>query len=525
MSPVVVLVGAPGAGKTTVAALLADRLGVEVLDTDHLVEQRAGTSISEIFVEQGEEAFRALERRAVADGLASHDGVLALGGGAVLDPRTRELLADAPVVWLRVGVGAAASRVGLNQARPLLLGNVRAQLTTLLAERTPLYAQVATHTVDTDDRAAPEVAAVIVDLLSTPPGATRIQVGRRYDVLVGHGVRAGIADTLGGARRVALIHPPTLGDLASSVAGDLASYDVLDVPVPDGEAAKTAETAASIWGQLGRAGFTRSDAVVGLGGGATTDLAGFVAATWLRGVRLVTVPTTLLGMVDAAVGGKTGINTAEGKNLVGAFHEPAAVLADLDLLATLPRVDLVAGLAEVVKVGFTSDPAILDIVEKNPEAATVVGGSPLRELVERAIAVKAAVVADDLREARLGGLGREVLNYGHTFAHAVEQVEHYTWRHGEAVSVGVVYVAALARLAGVLDESTAVRHAAVLSSLGLPTTYAPGRWAELDAAMAVDKKTRGSVRRFVVIHGVGEPALLEGPDPALLEAAYAEVSG
>jgi 3-dehydroquinate synthase len=212
-----------------------------------------------------------------------------------------------------------------------------------------------------------------------------------------------------------------------------AGLDVYLAVVPDAEDAKSAVVAAELWSALGQAGFTRTDAVIGVGGGTVTDLAGFVAATWLRGVRVVQVPTTLLGMVDAAVGGKTGINTPEGKNLVGAFHPPAGVLCDLDALATLPRPDLVAGLAEVVKCGFIADPRILELVEADPVAALDVEGPFLRQLVERAVQVKADVVTADLREAAL----REILNYGHTFGHAVEQVEGYRWRHGEAVAVGM----------------------------------------------------------------------------------------
>ncbi len=358
---------------------------------------------------------------------------------------------------------------------------------------------------------------------------TRITVtgGTGYDVVVGRGLDDLVAGLLGtpGAR-VAVLHSEARADDADAVVESLeaAGFRVVRLPVPDAERAKNAEVLARCWSALGRAGFTRSDAVVGVGGGAVTDLAGFVAATWLRGVRYVAVPTTLLGMVDAAVGGKTGINTDEGKNLVGAFHPPAGVLVDLDRLRTLPRRDLLAGLAEVVKVGFTSDPVILDLLENDPQGATDVEGHILRELVERAVAVKAAVVSDDLREARPGGLGREVLNYGHTFAHAIEQVEHYSWRHGDAVSVGLVYVAALARLAGRLDSGTAQRHRSVLSGLGLPTSYAAGRFPALLDAMRVDKKARGDLLRFVVLDGVGRPGLLEGPDIALLEAAYAEVS-
>ena len=356
---------------------------------------------------------------------------------------------------------------------------------------------------------------------------TRIPVSGAspYDVIVGHGVLGDVAGLVGDAARVAVVHSSARDDAARVIdALGRTGAAVLPVPVPDAEAAKTVETAAHCWAELGRAGFTRSDVVVGVGGGATTDLAGFVAATWLRGVRLVTVPTSLLGMVDAAVGGKTGINTAEGKNLVGSFHEPAGVVCDLDLLRTLPRDDLVSGLAEVVKVGFTSDPAILELIRSDVAGATDPASGTLRELVERAIRVKAEVVSVDLRESRPGGLGREVLNYGHTFAHAIEQVEHYTWKHGHAVSVGLVYVAALARLAGRLDTSTADDHGRILRDLGLPTAYAANRFDVLLDAMRVDKKSRGDQLRFVVLDAIGSPGLLEGPSTELLAEAYAEVS-
>jgi 3-dehydroquinate synthase len=348
-----------------------------------------------------------------------------------------------------------------------------------------------------------------------------------YDVVIGRGLDDEVAAAIpSSVRRVAVVHPGTRPDDAHRIADVVRAQgaEPLLLPVPDGEDAKTSEVAASCWAALGRAGFTRSDAVVGLGGGATTDLAGFVAATWLRGVRLVQVPTTLLGMVDAAVGGKTGINTAEGKNLVGSFYPPSAVVCDLGSLASLPPVDLAAGMAEVVKVGFTSDPVILDLVEAGPATALDSEGDVLRELVTRAVQVKADVVSADLRESRDGGLGREVLNYGHTFAHAVELVERYRWRHGHAVSVGLVYVSTLAHLAGRLSAEDAARHVDVLRSLGLPTTYADGRFPELLDAMRVDKKTRGDLLRFVVLDGIGRPGLLEGPDPALLTAAYAAVA-
>jgi 3-dehydroquinate synthase len=341
-----------------------------------------------------------------------------------------------------------------------------------------------------------------------------------YDVVVGEGLLGELPGLLTGAQRVAVVHPLALRVTGEAVAEDLRhqGFEAHTVEVPDGEQSKDLKVAAYLWDVLGQAGFTRTDAVVAVGGGATTDLAGFVAATWLRGVRVVHVPTTLLGMVDAAVGGKTAINTGAGKNLVGAFHEPAGVLCDLTALQTLPKHDYVSGLAEVVKVGFTHDPRILELVEQDPEAATSPGGPHTQELIERAVAVKAAVVADDLTEQG----GREFLNYGHTLGHAIEKVEDYRWRHGAAVSVGLVFAAELARLAGRLDDATVQRHRDVLTSLGLPTSY-DGDWDRLLAAMRVDKKSRGNRLRFVVLDALARPRLLEDPDMSHVVAAWEEV--
>jgi 3-dehydroquinate synthase len=353
---------------------------------------------------------------------------------------------------------------------------------------------------------------------------TRIPVGgeRPYDVLVGRDLLDALPGLLPDATRAAVLYAPPLKELADAVGAGLAAAGVTPLPieVPDAEASKHVEVAAQCWDRLGEAGFTRTDAVVGLGGGAVTDLAGFVAACWLRGVRWVPVATSLLGMVDAAVGGKTGINTAAGKNLVGAFHPPVGVLADLATLDSLPSVDLAAGLAEVVKCGFIADPVILDLIEADPVAAVDPAGPVTRELIERAIRVKADVVAGDLRESGV----REVLNYGHTLAHAIEKVEGYRWRHGHAVSVGLVYAAELARLAGRLDPATAARHRAVLTALDLPTVYDDDAWPRLLATMRVDKKARGSRLRFVVLDGLARPAILDGPDDDLLHAAYRAVS-
>jgi 3-dehydroquinate synthase len=354
----------------------------------------------------------------------------------------------------------------------------------------------------------------------TEPTRIPVKGEQPYDVVVGHGLLGELAAMVERSARVAVVHPAALRETADAVRADLeaAGHDAHAVEVPDGEAQKDLKVAAYLWDVLGQVGFTRTDAIVAVGGGATTDLAGFVAATWLRGVPVVHVPTTLLGMVDAAVGGKTAINTAAGKNLVGAFHPPAGVLCDLSALETMPKHDYVAGLAEVIKVGFTHDPRILELVEQDPKAAQTPQGPHTRELVERAIAVKATVVGEDLTEQG----GREFLNYGHTLGHAIEKVESYGWRHGAAVSVGLVFVAELGRLAGRLDDTTAERHRTVLESVGLPTSYS-GDWAKVHAAMRVDKKSRGNRLRFVVLDALAAPRILDDPDPTLLVAAYEEV--
>ncbi|HEX5569644.1 MAG TPA: 3-dehydroquinate synthase [Streptomyces sp.] len=362
----------------------------------------------------------------------------------------------------------------------------------------------------------------------TTASPTRITVGGSpgaapYDVLVGERLLGELPGLVGtDAHRVAVIHPEALAETGEVLRADLAEqgFQTIAIQVPNAEEAKTAEVAAYCWKALGQSGFTRTDVIVGVGGGATTDLAGFVAATWLRGVRWIAVPTTVLGMVDAAVGGKTGINTAEGKNLVGAFHPPAGVLCDLAALRSLPVHDYVSGLAEVIKAGFIADPVILDLVEADPQAARTPAGPHTAELIERSIRVKAEVVSTDLRESGL----REILNYGHTLAHAIEKNERYDWRHGAAVAVGMVFAAELGRIAGRLDDATADRHRTVLQSVGLPVTYRGDQWPKLLQTMKVDKKTRGDRLRFIVLEGLAKPAVLEGPDPAMLLAAHAEIA-
>lgn len=350
----------------------------------------------------------------------------------------------------------------------------------------------------------------------------RVVVADSYPVVVGRNLLDEIPNHLFGAKNILVVHPVALTVSAEALRDSLiaSGFEVLLAGVPDSEEAKRVEVAAFCWGILGQAEFSRSDMIIGFGGGTITDLAGFVAATWLRGVGIVQIPTTLLGMVDAAVGGKTGINTTEGKNLVGVFHSPKAVIADLETLKTLPRNDLLAGFAEVVKCGFIADTEILNLIEGELDSATDPNSEVFLDLVVRSIKVKARVVSEDFREAGL----REILNYGHTLGHAIELAERYKWRHGAAISIGMVFVAELARINGRLSMDVVERHRRVLASLGLPVTYPAAKWRQLLSNMKVDKKSRAGSLRFVVLDDIGKPTIMQAPTEEILFAAFQEIA-
>ncbi len=344
-----------------------------------------------------------------------------------------------------------------------------------------------------------------------------------YEVTIGYNLFDAIVDRAKsiGAGQAGIVYQPPLAAPARQLAHALESLNVRVtlLPIPDAEAAKTLEVTGSLWDKLGEANFSRADVIIGLGGGAATDLAGFVASGWMRGIKVIQVPTTLLAMVDAAVGGKTGINTAAGKNLVGAFHEPDSVFIDLDRLRTLPEAELVAGSAEIIKTGFIHDPVIVQRYLEDPAACLELEGY-LPELVARSVEVKARVVGQDLKESGL----RETLNYGHTFGHAVELREHYTWRHGHAVAVGMMFVAALAHGRGLIDDELWAQHGQILESIGLPTRYEPGAFEELYQGMTHDKKNRGGHIRFVALTGVGQTTRIEDATDAEMRAAYERIS-
>jgi len=536
----VVLVGLPASGKTTVGMALAARLGVDFVDTDHMVEQATGQSIGEIFASQGEETFRALEEEATVAAL-QETGVVCLGGGAIMNSRIRELLAGLPVVWLDVSVTTLTRRAGMNKLRPLLLGDIRDQLTSLAQVRLPAYEEVATWRVD-GESPVDVVVSQIIDLISDGdpvdpptngdlvdssmadgPRTIHVTTDHPYDVLIGHGVVSKAAEIIGSVSRTAILYPSVLNPQAIRLATTMPSP--IRVEVPDGEEAKTADVLNWCWITLAQAGVTRSDAVIGFGGGSTTDLAGFVAATMLRGMTYLSIPTTVLGMADASLGGKTGINLSQGKNLVGAFYEPRAVLCDLDLLDTLPAEEVRSGLGEIVKCGFIADPEILNIAERDPSRLSDTRTENFAEALRRAISVKAEVVSADFRENSTTGVGREALNYGHTLAHAIEKVEGFTWSHGYAVAVGMVFAAEVAHRLGMIDEDVVARHRQILTSVGLPIQYSSAPWAEIRQAMSVDKKARGSHLRLVLLEGIGSVRVVPDVDEDLLRDSFLAVGG
>lgn len=345
-----------------------------------------------------------------------------------------------------------------------------------------------------------------------------VNAEHKYEVLIGCKWQDELRRVIAKRSRVAVI-------VSSAMRSRVGSFDVADTEIyffeiPDGELGKGAQTLEALWDQLGASGFTRSDLVVAIGGGATTDIAGFAASTWLRGIDWVAIPTTLAGMVDAAIGGKTGMNSTFGKNLVGAFHSPIEVIVDTTWLESLSDRDFAAGLAEVVKCGFIADKEILTLLS-GKSLSEIRGSRKLtEELILRSIKIKAKVVGEDFHE----GFAREVLNYGHTMGHAIELHSKYALRHGEAVAIGLVFIAELAHLKGVMSEELVALHRSLLSRLGLPTTYPATALEDLLPLLALDKKARGKSLRFVAISKIGTTLRLEGVAQSDLVKAYEKVS-
>ena len=483
------LVGMMGSGKSTVGRRVAGSSGLPFLDVDHLVEERTGRSVKEVFRQDGEDAFRRLEsaeiRRLAAGMVGYGEGtVISTGGGAVLDDRSVEAMRRSGVVlWLDAPPSSLAARVG--DERPLLAGpEITSRLGAILESRRRLYEDAAHYRVDADRPASAVVAAA--------SRHARVPVGDSSEVLIGPGLPTRILPASAHREKAVVMAQPGAMLTAGKVAERLDSEaDTTLLEVPDREEAKTLETLGTLYGRLADLNVGRHDTIVGVGGGATTDVAGFAAATWLRGIESVLVPTTLLGAVDASIGGKTGINVL-GKNLVGAFWHPSRVVISTDVLAGLPEDLLREGSAEAVKAGFIADPRLVDIFMEHGL------DFPATEMLRRAVTVKAAVVSGDFREAG----NRAILNFGHTIGHAVEVVSALP--HGYAVSVGMVAAAAISADRHGFDPGIVLD---ALHRLGLPTRVEGADRAAVLRLVSRDKKRTSAGLRMVLLRGVGDPVV------------------
>ncbi|OLD35309.1 MAG: 3-dehydroquinate synthase [Armatimonadetes bacterium 13_1_40CM_3_65_7] len=535
-----------GTGKTAVGEMVASRLGRPFLDTDALIEGLAGRPIPQIFAEDGEAAFRRLEAQAVASAAAGGGSVIATGGGVVLSGANMDRLRqNGLIVALLADPQSILARVGGGGDRPLLGTDPEGNVRRLLNERAPFY-QAADLIVETSALSVAAVADRVMAFVGArelegrggnpvdatlgadlqAPQRVRVDLGARgYDVWIGRGLiaaAAGYLDRYGIRGRVALITHPRIEALyGRGLAADLrgAGYEVVTLTVPPSESSKSLRMAARLYDALLDAGFDRSGAVLALGGGVAGDLGGFVAATFLRGIAWVPVPTTLLAQVDASIGGKTGINL-RAKNQVGAVHQPALVLADIATLGSLPLRELRSGMAEVVKTGVIGDPELFQVVEQRARACLRRDPGLLAWIVGRCAAYKAAVVTGDEREAGQ----RMVLNYGHTVGHAIEAAVGYRGiTHGEAVAVGMTLEARLSSRLGLCDDALLDRQTRMLASLGLPVRLAslargrlPAR-ERIVAAMTHDKKATGGRLRFVLPEALGRPVIRDDVPPALVE--------
>jgi 3-dehydroquinate synthase len=543
------LVGLMGAGKTTIGRMLARRLGMRFADSDHEIEARTGASVPWIFEIEGEPSFRKREAEMIRELTAGSGLVLATGGGAVLNPDSRRLLAErGTVIYLRASVNSILARTAHDKNRPLLqTADPRRKLEDLTAQREPLYREIADIVIDTGRPNVQSMVQTILDQLAAvearqrtgtrtnmneQAGSKRISLSvdlgeRSYPIEIGRGLLddgALLMRHLGaGGGKIAIVTNTTVAPLyLDKVAAPLreGGREVVTIVLPDGEEHKNWQSLNLVFDALLANKCDRKTTMVALGGGVIGDLTGYAAASYMRGVPFVQIPTTLLSQVDSSVGGKTGINHPLGKNMIGAFYQPRAVIADTATLDTLPARELSAGLAEVIKHGAILDLAFFDWIEANIGRLVARDPAALAYAIARSCEIKADVVKRDERE---GGL-RAVLNFGHTFGHAIENGLGYgEWLHGEAVGCGMVMAADLSHRLGLLDADSALRVRRLVKAAGLPVT-APDlgaeRWIEL---MEVDKKNEGGAIKFILLKPLGSPSITGAPHNQLLATLDATV--
>jgi len=545
----VFLVGLMGAGKTTIGRILARKLGLRFIDSDHEIEARTGASIPWIFEIEGEQSFRRREAEVIRD-LTSQDGiVLATGGGAILSADNRALLAErGTVIYLRASVNSILARTAHDKNRPLLqTADPRKKLEELTQQRESLYEEVADIVIDTG---RPNVQSMVHTILTqldslacqaSPHCATQaepsmtelstmllnVDLGERsYPISIGPALLADgalLARHIAGPK-VAIVTNTTVAPLyLAALRAGLAAQgkEVMEIVLPDGEEFKNWASLMQIFDTLLAAKADRKTTLVALGGGVIGDLTGYAAASYMRGIDFIQVPTTLLAQVDSSVGGKTGINHPLGKNMIGAFYQPRAVIADTSTLASLPARELAAGLAEVIKHGAIIDAAFFDWIEANIGRLVARDKGALAYAIARSCEIKSDVVRQDERE---GGL-RAILNFGHTFGHAIEAGMGYGhWLHGEAVGCGMVMAADLSQRMGFIDAADVARVRALVAAAGLPVTapdLGTARWLEL---MEVDKKNEGGAIKFILLKPLGSPSITHAPHELLLETLAACVA-
>lgn len=570
----IVLIGFSATGKSELAPYIAERLGWEWVDLDAEIERAAGMGIPAIFERGGEDEFREREHAAARAAAARERLVIATGGGVWLSERNRRMLAEGGFVAAlearpsTILARYAQAEQGRAEVRPLLQGaDPRRRVETLKAQRQSFYA-LADCTVHTDELGVGEIVDAVVSAAENgaaralasesrlhaiaegpgvaPPASTDFGPGvacvvdageSRYPIYCEWGAigRLGeIFDRLRMAGRAFVVADAALGDSHAAAAVRAlrgSGREVAEYSVPSGEAHKSLESLERLYGWLSSQRAERGHAVVAVGGGVTTDLAGAAAATYLRGMPLVHVPTTVLGMVDASIGGKVAVDLPSGKNLVGAFYQPRAVAADPAVLATLPERELRSGYGEVIKHGLIRDEAMLGELERHAEAlldpAAAASDEATRallvETIKRNMALKAAVVSADVRESDL----RAILNYGHTLGHAIETVTGYgAVLHGEAVAIGMTAAMRIGREMGLGDDALEARQAALLRRFGLPTrTPSPLARGALREAMSRDKKVAAGRQRWVLLERAGRAVVRDDVPSEVVDRAIELVAG
>ena len=523
----IILAGFMGTGKTTVGQLIADQLGRTLIDTDTIVEATAGRTIAQIFADDGEAIFRELERQACQEAASQTGIVISVGGGAVVDLVNRETLAhNGTLFCLTASPDEIVQRIVANSERPLLedVNQREYNAAKLLRERRHAYAAIPHH-IQTDG-VTPEVVAQRI--LSTLAGMSQCAPFQRipvqtplgtYAICIGHGLLAHTGLMLQNQGLVAgpaaiVTNPAIAQHYGNQVVESLqtAGFEPHICTVPEGEEYKTLASIHKLYDQILAAGLDRRSPVIALGGGVIGDMAGFVAATYLRGVPFVQIPTSLLSMVDASVGGKTGVDVPQGKNLIGAFKQPEIVLMDPDVFESLPAAEFRSGLAEVIKHGIIGAPKLFEQLEQD-------GPGDLSQLLVDAVQVKVDVVEEDPYERGR----RATLNLGHTFGHAIELVSEFDVRHGEGVALGLVASAHMAADLGYCSPMLAHRITNAVQHLELPIKLSGYDSKQIMAAMSHDKKRVGKTLRFIIPQALGDVTIFDHPGDVAVQKALEKI--